>query len=251
MAVKLVNLFGLSNYKGNLSSNNSIMPIAYYVFRLLSKYDDEKNVAKILQNNASSIRAWITLSLFSGTFAGAADSTVVRACRIIKETLISDDYFPGYEIANSLTHRHQTALPSEDRLDEFLMVAHGDRTFQICLQLAYESVEWEQKAVLPIALFPLDVIAEQKPSLTHDICENEHKSLLNHLLLTADEREELRLLGFEEWLATRTSEQITLHSLPYPEALSFDEFCTARSALISSRITASMSRIESREIQTV
>ncbi len=34
-AIKLVNSFDISNSKGNLTSNNSIMPIAYYVFILL------------------------------------------------------------------------------------------------------------------------------------------------------------------------------------------------------------------------
>lgn len=251
MAVKLVNLFGLSNYKGNLSSNNSIMPIAFYVFRLLSQGKDEQVVKSVLRRNAQVIRAWLTMSLFSGTFAGAADSTVVKACRIVKESLTSDDAFPGFEIARSLTHRHQTAAPSDDRLDEFMMVGHGDRTFQICLQLAYDCVAWEGKAMLPTPVFPLETIMAQKPTGNPDSWAAEHKSLLNHLLLAADEREELKLLGFEEWLATRTSEQILWHSLPQPEANDFDDFCTGRSILISDRLSAALARPEFKESQIV
>jgi hypothetical protein len=169
----------------------------------------------------------------------------------VKETLISGDDFPGYEIAGSLTHRHQTAVPTDDRLDEFMSVGHGDRTFQICLLLSYCSVDWEGKTILPTPIFTLDAIKAQKQAAGTDNWQSEFNSLLNHLLLTSDEREELKLLGFEEWLATRTSEQISWHSLPHLETMNFDDFCNGRSALISDRLTTTMVRPKSDGLQTL
>ncbi len=63
--VSLVNSFGLSNYKGNLTSNNSIMPIAYYAFGLLQKHRNDELVDDLLFANRKVIRRWLCTAQFS------------------------------------------------------------------------------------------------------------------------------------------------------------------------------------------
>lgn len=72
-AVQLVNSFGLSNEKGNLTSANTVMPIAFYIYSLISKYGSDDVVDEIIHRNRRDIRVWLISCQFTGVFSGAAD----------------------------------------------------------------------------------------------------------------------------------------------------------------------------------
>jgi hypothetical protein len=239
-AVQLVNSFGISNYKGNLSSDNSVMPIAYYVYQLLRTHLSEQIVDTIVEQNKAVIRAWLVSALFSGVFSGAADSTVVKATRIIREHLANDVVFPVRAIAESLSHRRKNALFDAERIEEFLALSPVDRVLPICLQLLYRQDDWERDAkhrsfiFLPNELPIGTLSADQLDDLREDASR-----IGNMVLLDKDEHDELRLMGPEEWLATRSEVSRAQHLLPSCEECDFALFQSvfqARRKLIAQRL---------------
>lgn len=239
-AVQLVNSFGISNYKGNLSSNNSVMPIAYYIFQLLKKYQSDEVVESITDKNRSAIRTWLVTALFSGVFAGAADSTVVKATKIVRDHIAYEDAFPARAIAENLSHRRKNALFDNERVEEFLSLSVADRVLPICLQLLYPQDDWEQDGRHRSFIFSPAEIAtnglsvEQREDLREDA-----QRIANMVLLDQDEQEELKTLGWEEWLATRTPFARGWHLLPGPSDCDFDDFLSfieARKLIIQEKL---------------
>lgn len=241
-AVQLVNSFGISNYKGNLSSNNSVMPIAYYIFQLLKKYQSDEVVESITDKNKSAIRTWLVTALFSGVFAGAADSTVVKATKIVRERIAYEDTFPAREIAENLSHRRKNALFDNERVEEFLSLSGADRVLTICLQLLYPLNDWEQNIRYRRFVFPPDEIATDGLSIERrdDLLEDAQR-IANMVLLGQDEHDELKALGWEEWLVTRTPVERAWHLLPGPNDCDFDDFLSfigARKLIIQEKLGA-------------
>jgi hypothetical protein len=238
-AVALVNSFGISNSKGNLTSNNSIMPIAYYVFKLLKKHESEDITRTVLFRNKRKIRIWLVSVLFSGVFAGAADSTVVKATKIVREEIEGSNDFPAYEIAAGLSHRRKNALFDEERVEEFLTLSQKDRRHRICLQMLYDQDEWEHDSRGREYVFAPSAI-ETPIDSTNDY-EDEVYSIANMVLLDTGESAELKALGSEEWLATRTLAQRAQHHLPDSKQCDFDDFesvIAARKKLIANYLTS-------------
>lgn len=238
-AVALVNSFGISNSKSNLSSNNSIMPIAYYVFNLLRKHESEDVIKTILMQNKRKIRIWLVSALFSGVFAGAADSTVVKATRIVREEIERSNDFPAYEIANGLSHRRKNALFDEERIEEFFTLSKKDRVHGICLQMLYDRDEWEHDSRRCEYIFtPSSVETSADCNLNY---EDEVHRIANMVLLDQEESAELKMLGSEEWVATRNAVQRAWHHLPNGEQCDFEDFpsiIVARKKLIANHLAS-------------
>jgi uncharacterized protein with ParB-like and HNH nuclease domain len=238
-AISLVNSFGISNSKGNLTSNNSIMPIAYYVFNLQKKHESQDVIDTLLLQNKRKIRIWLVSALFSGVFAGAADSTVVKATRILREQIESGNDFPAYELAMGLSHRRKNALFDEERIEEFLMLSGKDRVHRICLQMLYEHDEWERDSRKREYIFAPST-AETLVGYKFDDEDEVHR-ISNMVFLDEEELSELKVLGSEEWLATRNPAQRVWHTLPDQKQCDFGDFgsvIAARKKLISDRLTS-------------
>ena len=231
-AVQLVNSFGLSNDKGNLTSANSIMPISFYIYRLMGKYGDGVIVDEIIYRNRRDIRVWMISCQFTGVFSGAADQTVVRATRTINEQFPDCDDFPAYAISESITTRRKNALFDASRIDDFLNLTGTDRNSRVYLQMLYPHDEWELDERSRELLFKLD--DEEIGTFSELDAEDAHL-MPNMLLLTRDEREELAALGPTVWLETRDGQQRSFHVLPEPnqyEPTSFASFFKARRKLL-------------------
>jgi Protein of unknown function DUF262 len=238
--VKLVNSFGLSNYKGNLSSSNSVLPVAFYVFSLFKRHQNDDQVDAIVQRNRTTIRRWLCASQFSGVFGGAADSTVVRAVRAVQQSGEYSDDYPATSISEGMIHRRKTAMFDEDRIEEFLELTSQDRNYRVYLQMLYEQNDWESDDRSRELIFSVEEAkqtvenVEGRITVTHDV-----PKVSNMLLLTQYEAEELKALGAVEWLLTRTEAQRDFHFLPLPAAADcyeFTAFFDARQNLIRTRL---------------
>ncbi len=247
-AIALVNSFGISNSKGNLTSNNSIMPIAYYVFVLLKKHGSDDVLNTILMRNKRKIRIWLVSSLFSGVFAGAGDMTVVKATRIIREQLERSNDYPAYELASGLSYRRKNVLFDEERIEEFMSLSQKDRIHRICLQMLYKQDEWESDSRMREYVFDPSLNRRVEGSADHD---DQLHQVGNMVLLDQVESVELKALGSEEWLATRTPFQRMEHHLPDSQQCDFDDFesvIAARKKLIASYLNSIFSPNESKQI---
>jgi uncharacterized protein with ParB-like and HNH nuclease domain len=234
--VKLVNSFGLSNYKGNLSSSNSILPVAFYVFSLLQRHRNDEQVDTILQRNRTIIRRWLCAAQFSGVFGGAADSTVVRAVRAVKEGVEHSDSYPATTISEEMIHRRKTAMFDEDRIGEFLELTSHDRNYRVYLQMLYEQNDWESDDRSREFLFTIDEAKQTVQDIEERLVVGQDvPTIANMLLLKPYEAEELKTLGAVEWLITRTEAERCFHFLPSPSTMDctrFTVFLEARQDVI-------------------
>lgn len=238
--VKLVNSFGLSNYKGNLSSSNSVLPVAFYVFSLFQRHRNDDQVDAILQRNRTEIRRWLCASQFSGVFGGAADSTVVRAVRAVQQSCEQSDDYPATAISEGMIHRRKTAMFDEDRIEEFLELTSQDRNYRVYLQMLYEQNDWESDDRSRELIFTVEEAKQTVESIEGRLAvSNDVPKVCNMLLLTQYEAGELKALGAVEWLLTRTEAQRSFHFLPRPttvDGCGFTTFFDLRQNVVRTRL---------------
>jgi hypothetical protein len=237
-ATRLVNGFGMSNYKGNLSSTNSLLPIAFYAFKLLQLLRDEDAVDATLDANRTVMRRWLCSAQFAGVFGGAADSTVVRAIRAIQSSLDHSLGFPAAAISEAMTHRRKSAVMDDERIDEFLGLTSQDRHYRVYLQMLYDDNDWESDDRSREFVFSVEdgkrsvLDSDERINVAQDA-----QTIANMVLLRTNEVAELQALGPAHWLATRTPEERTRHLLPSgPTEQSFATFFDGRQDRIRARL---------------
>lgn len=237
IAIRLVNRFGLSNLRGNLTSNNAVMPIAHYVFRLRQKGLSAEAVEEILAANSRSIRVWVVSALFAGVFGGAADTTVVLARRIVDDASTTGSEFPINELVARMAARGRSAAWDEERIDQYLEMPIKSRVFLPALGLLYQQDDWETFPHQRVNVFPND---SELAKGRMDAAGSRTGRVANMVLLTGDELVEFKELGHEEWLYTRTDAQRAEHLIPLLDGYEvdqIDEFLSERERLIGSHLS--------------
>ena len=235
-AVVLVNSFGLSNEKGNLTSINSVMPIAFYIFTLLRKLGSDDVVDAVILRSRRSIRIWLSSCQFTGIFGGAADQTVVRATRTIREKLEVSDEFPARSISEAISIRRKNALFDQERIDSFLALTGHDRQCRVYLQMFYPHDEWEVEIRSRELVFSVEDAKVSARDMDERIDQaDDIPTLPNMVLLSREEHEELAVFGPTVWLESRDPVQRRFHMLPRPEdydVTNFTSFFKARRKII-------------------
>jgi uncharacterized protein with ParB-like and HNH nuclease domain len=136
LAVKLVSSFGFN--RETLTSNNSIIPIAYY----LKAIGAEENYVYTLKNleDKSAIRKWLNIALIKRFFGGQADSVLKPLRKIMQE--IKESRFPLSEILNHFKGTNKSLHFSEEDIENLLRYRYGQSyTFSV-LALLYPSFDF-------------------------------------------------------------------------------------------------------------
>ena len=151
-AVELAASFGFNGQ--TLTSNNSIIPIAYYLLKrdLLHVNYTEKNV---YATDRLVVRKWLLTSLLKGIYGDAAD-TLLSA---IREVLSHADLSAGFPIETLVTRlvtMNKSVRFEPEEIDALLYSGYGQRrTFSI-LAVLYPSLDYghhfHQDHVVPRAL---------------------------------------------------------------------------------------------------
>lgn len=148
LAVELLDSWGYN--KETLTSNNAVIPIAYFISRigtpdnfiLSSKYKEERR----------KIKRWLTLSLVKKAFSGQPDNVLRPIRDLIKG---SQSGFPIDAIINHFKGENKTLIFQEEEIDKMLQSEYGDaQTFSI-LSLLYPNLDYRNK-------FHMDHIFPQK-----------------------------------------------------------------------------------------
>jgi len=134
-AVKLVSSFGYN--RETLTSNNAIIPIAYYLKKISAK-DNYSSSSKNYKEKIV-IKKWLILSLIKRAFGGQPDNVLRPIRKIIQEN--SGEY-PLDKIINRFRGTNKTLVFSDEDIENLLRYKYGQGfTFSV-LSLLYPNLDF-------------------------------------------------------------------------------------------------------------
>ena len=138
VAINLISSFGYNLQ--NLTSNNAIIPIAYYIFKKdipanfleHKKFLDDRNILK----------KWFTLTLIKRSFSGQPDNVLRPIRKIIQE---NQELFPFKKLIDHFRPTNKSLIFSEDEIDGLLAYKYGQKHTFAILSLLYPNLNYTQK----------------------------------------------------------------------------------------------------------
>jgi hypothetical protein len=246
MAVSLVGSFGFNGQ--TLTSNNSVIPIAYYLLLrgLPSSYI--QGAAHI--EDRRTVRRWLLATLLKGVYGDQADTLLSAIRNIIDE---SHDAFPMAELETRLVRMNKSVRFEPEEIDGLLHGRYGQRQTFATLALLYPSLDYRQQFhqdhIVPRSLFTRQIM--RKRGLSDDLQEfarDRYNDLPNLQMLEGMPNLEKSNKDFEAWLrhAYPTVEDQAAYRErhyipPAPATLEdFRDFYEARAELLRTRLTAAL-----------
>lgn len=232
LSVHLVSSFGYSGE--TLSSNNALIPIAYYLFTIgMPDNFVESGAAK---GNRAKIKKWLILALLKKVFSGQPDNVIKPIRDIIREN--GHNEFPLTQILEKFKGTNKSILFAEDDIDEYLLkLKYGKSETLSTLMLLYPSLDFSNKFhedhMYPKSKFRRPYLRKMGvPEDQIDTYIDSVNDISNLQLLPAQLNEEKLSTDFDVWFNKQMvtdSDKIqyrTIHNLPemeytYPNFLAF------------------------------
>ena len=150
IAVKLVSSFGYN--RETLTSNNAIIPIAYYLFKIGATESYPTSTKNLVDKER--IRKWLILSLVKRAFSGQPDNVLRPIRKIILE---NHESFPTELIIDKFKGTTKSLLFSTEDIENLLHYKYGQGfTFSI-LSLLYPQLDYNNQFhidhIFPKSLF--------------------------------------------------------------------------------------------------
>lgn len=227
LTTKLLASWGYS--RGNLMSNNSLIPLAYYLFHkdvtgdfvLSQQFKDDREIMK----------KWLMKALLRRTFSGQSDNVLHKIRVAIRD---KKDIFPADEIINKLKGSADSMIFSEDDIDALLDYRYQQaHTFTI-LAFLYPWLKYDQHFHMD-HIYPRSLFTERsfnKFEIPEDMrgFYYEHRdSIANLQLIQGLLNQEKSDNEFEDWVSKNHSKPESLtayrerHLIPDID-LSFNNF---------------------------
>jgi uncharacterized protein with ParB-like and HNH nuclease domain len=138
LAVLLLSSFGFN--RDTLTSNNAVIPIAYYLnklgnpahYELSARYTDDR--ARIFK--------WLTMSLLKRTFGGHPDNVLRPVRQVISE---NSNGFPFDEIIEKLKGTPEALTFTEDELEALLDYKWGQKYTFLVLALLHPTLDFRNR----------------------------------------------------------------------------------------------------------
>ena len=130
-AVRLISSFGFS--RENITSNNLIIPIAYYLKHIGLPDNFEVSMARI--SDRSKIKKWFTLSLLKRVFSFMPDGVLKPVREIIKND--SSGEFPIESIINRFKGTNRTLVFTKEDISNLLCTKYGNGDTLVILSILY------------------------------------------------------------------------------------------------------------------
>lgn len=130
-AVRLISSFGFS--RENITSNNLIIPIAYYLKHIGLPDNFEVSMARI--SDKSKIKKWFTLSLLKRVFSFMPDGVLKPVREIIKND--SSGEFPIESIINRFKGTNRTLVFTKEDISNLLCTKYGNGDTLVILSILY------------------------------------------------------------------------------------------------------------------
>ncbi|MBW2319889.1 MAG: DUF262 domain-containing protein [Deltaproteobacteria bacterium] len=227
LSVNLAFSFGYN--RETLTSNNALIPIAYY----LKKIGLPRNFTKSTNTTEDrrTIQRWLLLSLLKRAFSGQPDNVLRPIRKILNE---SDDGFPQNKIVDHFKGTNKTIVFSEEDIDSLVDYKYGQSfTFSV-MCLLYPSFDFRNKFhvdhIFPRSFFTYYRL--KKRGISEDKINTYllHYNYLGNLQFLEDiPNIEKQDMDFHEWLdkicrnETDRKEYMDKHFIPDVD-ISFDNF---------------------------
>lgn len=202
---RLVNRFGIS--ADTLTSLNSVLPIAYYLFR--SPQFDFRGSTEFERVSAREMQRWLIQSLLLGVFAGSSDRTISLARGAIREGLRSDRAFPAARLYDVLATNGRIARLDARAIEELLALKYGQSKTVLVLSLLYDGLDWNGGAYHVDHIVPQDR-AGRRMLQGMNIPEHRIREIIDSVnrlgnleLLPGTENLEKSDLPFDAWITSR------------------------------------------------
>lgn len=233
-SVHLVSSFG---YTGEtLSSNNALIPIAYYLLTI--GMPDNFVESGATKENRAKIKKWLIMALLKKAFSGQPDNVIRPIRDIIREN--GNNEFPITQIVDKFKGTNKSIQFAEDDIDEYLLkLKYGKSETLSTLMLLYPSLDFSNKFhedhMYPKSKFRKSYLRKMGvPEDKLDTYIDSVNDISNLQLLAAQLNEEKLNSDFDVWFnkeQATDSDKIqyrTIHYLPemeyiYPNFLLFME----------------------------
>lgn len=233
-SVHLVSSFG---YTGEtLSSNNALIPIAYYLLTI--GMPDNFVESGATKENRAKIKKWLIMALLKKAFSGQPDNVIRPIRDIIREN--GNNEFPITQIVDKFKGTNKSIQFAEDDIDEYLLkLKYGKSETLSTLMLLYPSLDFSNKFhedhMYPKSKYRKSYLRKMGvPEDKLDTYIDSVNDISNLQLLAAQLNEEKLNTDFDVWFnkeQATDSDKIqyrTIHYLPemeytYPNFLLFME----------------------------
>jgi uncharacterized protein with ParB-like and HNH nuclease domain len=239
--VDLANSFGID--RDNLTSNNALIPIVYYLFR--NPGITMRGSTPFEVRNAEQIRRWLIMSLMNGVFGGTSDN-MLRDIRTALQPEVTSEMgsdFPIDAISETIRKSGRSVGFGDYVMDEALELNYGQRQTFLALSLLYDDAAWgtmqfHQDHIFARSLFkPKELVSTDRSGWI-----SRKDQLGNLCLLLAQENVGKQDMPVDKWLESRDASFLKRHLIPDDKSLwkldRFNDFINAREELIRDRLKA-------------
>ena len=238
MAVELISSFGYS--RENITSNNLIIPIAYYIKSINSPANFI--ASSVYAEDRRLIKKWFIASLLNRVFSFMPDGVLKPVRKIIDK---NPGTFPFDKIADYFRGTNRDIIFTDDSIENLLWTKYGSGDLLIVLSVLYPWADLKNNFhvdhIYPKSKFTANKLA--KRGLKEDKIKYyiENVNYIGNLqLLEATPNEEKNNKDFDEWLkeAFNNPEQLKAykekHYIPDVDLSfeNFEEFFSVREKLI-------------------
>lgn len=228
VAVELVAKFGYK--KSNLASTNTVIPIAYYIYK--NSFENTILNRSERKHDRNLIKEWLARVLMKGTFGGQPDSLYPKLRELINNNL---GQFPLEKIISHYKGRRKSILFSEDDVDSILEQKYGSAKSHSALMLLYPGLnldyKFQQDHIHPKSLFHKKKLSDLNMSNADELEFKEKFNLLPNLqLLQGTKNNQKDNKPFKEWLHKHCSSDDELERfykdnyIPESSSLEFTDF---------------------------
>ena len=196
----IVLLSSLGYHRDTLTSNNALIPIAAYLYKIKSPENFSESAK--YQNDRQRIFKWLVMVLLKRTFSGQPDNVL----RPIREVINASDHgFPLEEIIKKLKGSTKAISFDDDEIDNFLYYQYAQAYTYSVLAFIYPSLDFRNKFhqdhIFPKKLFTQKRL--KKRGINDDDIEfylNKFNYLANLQLLEGVPNQEKSGKDFDVWI---------------------------------------------------
>lgn len=227
-AIQLASKLGYN--RDNLIATNTIIPIAYFIYK--NGFDNDIIHAARREDDRRAIKEWLARVLLKGTFGGQPDSIYPIMRNLINSNL---GEFPLKEIIAYYKGKRKSISFTEDDIENILDLEYGKAKTYCALSLLYPSLnynfKYHQDHIHPKSFFTKTKL--KKLGMNDDQLDSYNKncnSLANLQLLQANQNIEKSDKHFVEWLKQSfpsIAEQqsfLMQHHIKPDASLAFEDF---------------------------
>lgn len=227
-AVRLISSLGFS--RENITSNNLIIPIAYYLKHI--GLPDNYEVSSKTVTDRVRIKKWFVRSLLKRVFSFAPDGALNPIRNLIKQ--YGDDGFPFELISERFKGTNRSLLFTEEDVGNLLYAKYGQGDTLIIMSILYPWADMRNNFHID-HMHPKSAFTKRRLEKRGIVGEDaeyymENYNYLGNLqLLESIPNIEKSAMDYEEWLQTYVPEDAQAdykrkHLIPDDVSLSFDSF---------------------------